>query len=563
MSLENIILQAPQKSGVYIFKRDRKVLYIGKAKNIKKRLQQHLKQATVNPKELALIKNSDNVEWILTRNEFEALVLEVNLIQLHKPPYNVLHKYGGGYPVLLLTKDQYPTVKVVRGTQHDGVLFGPFLQVKKAYSVKRFIHKLFKLRTCDPILSRTEPCMDYHLGLCSAPCVGLISKQEYELAVESVKALLKGNVSDILPKLYEKIEEYSSRLLFENCARIRDQIKALESIAKGQSVALLPFKSADLFYMLSDKLGLFLIRGGKLLDKKVFDLNNSEELEELILGYYYFNPPPDILLSNFPIKEDIKKWIKERHRKDIDFSEEIPTELISLIEENLSEELTPQNIEEVFKKLGLNAPQIIEGFDISHFYGDYTTGSCVVWEKGKMNKKKYRRYRIRKVTKGDDYEALREVLLRRAKAIKRNKEPAPDIWLLDGGKGQLAVGVEVRNLFCLETKVMALAKGEEVLLTEEGKKLNLTENPILYRIFGLIRDEAHRFALTYSRKLRSKHFFKDILTNIKGVGETRKKIIYRNFESLYDLIEADESELKRLGLPISLKQEVKKYLEGG
>ncbi|MEJ7556235.1 MAG: GIY-YIG nuclease family protein, partial [Aquificaceae bacterium] len=178
LSLEEL-QKAPEKPGVYLFKRGNRPIYIGKAKNLRDRLLQHYKLAEKDSKEKAIIENSTSVEWVITRNTFEALTLEVDLIQLHKPRYNVLHKYGGGYPLLLLTDEPYPTVRVVRGTEHRGQLFGPFFSTSKAKKVKRLIHKLFKLRTCDPMPERKEPCMDYHLGLCSGPCCGLIDKESY------------------------------------------------------------------------------------------------------------------------------------------------------------------------------------------------------------------------------------------------------------------------------------------------------------------------------------------------------------------------------------------------
>ena len=561
MEIDAIIRTAPEKPGVYIFKKGRKVIYVGKAKNLKKRLQQHLKLAQEDPKERAIVYGSEKVEWIITRNEYEALVLEIDLIQQYKPKYNVLHKFGSGYPMLLLTKDEYPTLKVVRGTDHEGELFGPFLQSRKAYKVKKLIHNLFKLRTCEPMPKRDEPCMDYHLGLCSAPCCGYISKEEYELSVQSAKALLTGEVSEVLPKLYQKIEEFSKELLFEKCAQIRDQIIALENIAKGQGVSSLPFKEADFFYKEGLRVGLFLIRAYRLVNKEIYDFESEEEIEEFLLGYYYSNYIPKVIILNFEVSQETKRWIKQRAKHPVELIKEIPKELKEIAQENVSEGLSPKLLEKEFKeKLNLPLPRIIEGFDISHFLGEATVGSCVVWKEGRMSKKDYRRYRIKTLSQIDDYAALEEVLTRRGKRILKGEVEKPDIWLIDGGKGQLNIGIKVKKVLGLSVKVMSLAKEEEILYTEDGKTLPLKKNPILYRVFGLIRDEAHRFALTYNRKLREKKFLEDILTKVKGIGEEKRKIIYRNFETLYDFIEAKDEELRKLGINPQLKQEVKKYL---
>ena len=559
--MEEFVRKAPEKCGVYIFKGKRKPVYIGKAKNIKKRLLQHIKLAEKDPKEFMIVNSARSIEWIITRNEYESLVLEIDLIQTHKPRFNVLHKYGSGYPMLLVTSDKYPTVKVVRGTQHEGFLYGPFLQTKKAHKVKKLIHKLFKLRTCDPLPKRDEPCMDYHLGLCSAPCCGYISQREYSLNLESAKALLSGEVSEVLPHLYGKLEEFSREMMFEKCAVIRDQITALENISKGQGVSGFTFKEGDFFFKLGLRLGLFLIRGGKLLSKEIYDFDKEEEVEEFLLGYYYSNYVPPLVVTNFKLNDEVKRWISSRAKREVEFSTSIPAELEEIARENVKENLNLKSLEEEFKtKLGIPLPAIIEGFDISHFYGEDTVGSCVVWEKGKMNKRRYRRYKVKSVKGIDDYQALEEVLRRRGKKLKEGREPMPEAWLIDGGIGQLNVAKRVKKILGLKINLFSLAKEEEILFTEHGDEIRLKDNPMLYRVFGEIRDEAHRFALTFNRKLREKKALEDTLSRVKGVGEVRKQIIYRNFESLYDFINAREEELKKLGIPVGLKQKVEKEI---
>lgn len=561
MDWYSLIDKAPERCGVYIFKGKKKPVYIGKAKNIKRRLLQHLKLSETDPKEFYILRDAEGLEWIVTRNEFEALVLEIDLIQTHKPKYNILHKYGGGYPMLLITDEPYPTVKVVRETQHRGELFGPFLQASRAYKVKKLIHRLFKLRTCDPLPERKEPCMDYHLGLCSAPCADLVSREDYALSVEGAKALLSGEVADVLPRLYNRIEELSKDMLFEKCAHIRDQIRALENITRGQGVSGLPYSSADLFFKLGRRVGLFLIRGGKLVSKETYDLEREEDVEEFLLGYYYSNCIPEVVLTNFDLSEDVKRWIERRAGRRVSFDREIPEGLLDIVEENVKEGIDLDLLKEEFGKLGVPLPKIIEGFDISHFCGEDTVGSCVVWEEGRMNRRRYRRYRVKTLSQIDDYGALREVLSRRARRLKAGQEPMPDLWLIDGGKGQLNVALKVRERYGLPVRVFSLAKEEEILFTEDGRELRLREEPILYRVFGLIRDEAHRFALSYNKKLRTKKALEEVLSKVKGVGEVRKRIIYRNFENLYEFVRADEERLRKLGLSPKLQQEVKRYLE--
>ncbi len=551
--------KAPDKPGVYIFKKGNRPIYIGKAKSIRDRLLQHYKLAEKDPKERAIVSNATKVEWIITRNVFEALTLEVDLIQLHKPRYNVLHKYGGGYPLLLITTGRFPTVKVIRGKEQNGHVFGPFFSVSKARKVKRLIHKVFKLRTCDPMPVRKEPCMDYHLGLCSAPCCGLIDESSYNLSVRSAMALLSGDVSGILEELYEKIEVEMQRMNFERCAMLRDQIQALEYLSKGQKVSGLEYNHADIIYQVGKLVGLFLIRSGKLVDKQVVVLDKEEEVEEFLIGFYYTNPLPRYLIVNFEPSEEAIWWL--RQRGSFELVREMDEELKRLIEENVEYQIDSSLLREEFQRvLNMELPERIEGFDISHFYGDYLVGSCVVWERGIMNKRAYRRYRIKSFKGIDDYRALEEVLSRRARKLKEGEECMPNLWLIDGGHGQLNVAIRVRDRYGLPIKVFALAKGKEILLSEEGKEIELTKHPLLYRVFGLIRDEAHRFALTYNRKLRLKEAMEDVLDKVKGIGEVKKRLIYRNFENLYEFLKADDRQLKRLGISPTLKQEIVKYL---
>ncbi|ADC88822.1 excinuclease ABC, C subunit [Thermocrinis albus DSM 14484] len=553
--------RAPESCGVYLFQRKGRPIYIGKAKNIKERLLQHYRASTSDPREKAILEQADSVDWFITRNEFEALTLEIDLIQTHKPKYNILHKYGAGYPMLLITEDPFPTLRVVRGAHHRGKLFGPFFTASKAYKVKRLVHSLFKLRTCDPMPIRKEPCMDYHLGLCSGPCCGKIDREDYLLSVMSAESMLSGEVGEVLPLLYQRIDQLMVNMEFEKCAVIRDQIQALERLGQGQKVSPLPYASADVFYRMGNVVGIFLIRSHKLVDKQIHTLESESQLEEMLAGFYYANVLPQVLLVNFPISEELIQWLQKRGACKILPLED--PELEKLLRENVGAAVPYQVLREEFlKTLSVPLPEVIEGFDVSHFYGEYVVGSCVVWEKGFMNKKRYRRYRIKSFEGINDYMALEEILSRRARRLKEGEEKMPDIWLIDGGVGQLNVGIRVRDRWDLPIKVMALAKEEELLITEDGRKIPLKENPLLYKVFGLIRDEAHRFALSYNRQLRLKNALTDILDKVKGIGEVKKRIIYRNFDNLYEFLQADPNYLKQLGIDPSLKQEVEKYLAG-
>jgi len=559
---KELIEKVPERSGVYLFKRGKDYIYIGKAKNLKKRLLQHLQAVKSDRKELAIFTKSDRLDYIITQNEYEALVLERQLINLHKPKYNVLFKHGSGYPMLLITDEEFPKVEIVRDFERKGTYFGPFFTVNKAKAVKKLVHKLFKLRTCDEFPRPGKLCMDYHLGLCSGPCVGKISKEEYQLAVESAKAFLSGEVGTVLPKLYQLIEHYSKRLEFEKCIPIKEQIEALENLVKGQNVLNLPFSEADiwLYHPSKEEVELYLVRARKLVGRERFDISEKlhEGLESWLYAYYSVNYVPSIVIykgSNVN-KEFLKRFLQERKKQPVELIDKIPLEVKPLIEINQSLEVGEETKELFEKVLKVPFPKRIEGFDISHFMGEGVVGSCVVWENGKMNRNCYRKYRIKTVKGIDDYASLKEVLSRRAKRIVKGQYPVPDIWLIDGGKGQLNVALEVKRYYKLPTFVVALAKREEILFTEDGREIPLKEHQPLYRIFGEIRNEAHRFALGYNRKLRKKKLFGQL-------KESERKILERNFENLYEVLNAEEDYLKRLGLNPALKQKIRKMYGKG
>ncbi|NPB05453.1 MAG: excinuclease ABC subunit UvrC [Aquificae bacterium] len=557
---KELVERIPERCGVYLFKRGKEFVYIGKAKNLKRRLLQHLQQAKSDRKELAIFAGSTHLEYILTTSEYEALVLERQLINLHKPKYNVVFKHGSGYPMLVLTEGPFPTLKIVRDFEERGTYFGPFFTVNQAKRVKKLVHQLFKLRTCEEMPVPGKLCMDYHLGLCSGPCVGKVKREDYRLAVEGAKAFLSGEVGRVLPKLYSKIEELARRMEFERCALLKEQVEALENLARGQKVLNLPFGEADVWLYLpkEEKVRLYLIRGRKLVGREEFDLSGKlhEGLASWLEAYYSVNFVPERVFyegGEVPSRETLERFLKERSKKTVSLQRGIPEELRPLVEVDAAGASAPEEaLERSFREvLKLPLPRRIEGFDVSHFMGEATVGSCVVWEKGRMKKSCYRRYRVKTVGKIDDYASLKEILTRRARRIVSGQYPVPDLWLIDGGKGQLSAALEVKERFKLPTFVVALAKREEILHTEDGREIPLKEHPELYRVFGLIRDEAHRFALGYNRLLRKKKL-------LGMLDERTAKLVERNFSDPYEVLRASDEYLRKLGLSPELKRTVRK-----
>jgi excinuclease ABC subunit C len=564
------INKAPEEPGVYLFKDSKKqYVYIGKAVNIKNRLKNHYQQLKVYPKERKIFKESSSIEWIITKSDYEAFVLENELIKQYKPKYNVRLKSGSSYPMLVITDEEYPTVKISRKFgEIKGEYFGPFLPARTARAMKELIHKLFKLRTCDPLPKRRLVCFDYHLGLCSGPCADKISTKEYKEDAKVAKAFLSGNVKNVIYELYDKINDYTNKLMFEKAAVIRDKIKAIEIAIKKQEIIGVGVEEADIFYFLSGRAYLIIVRGNRIVGKDELKVQN-EEFEEgneiAIITYYYSKDIyiPKTIITNKDLEdlENLKQWLLKAKNKGVEILTSLPEQVEGFIKRNMNIE-NIENLKSEFEKVfGFSLPNRVECFDISHLDGKFTVGSCVVWENGSMNKREYRRFRVRTVNYIDDFASLREVLTRRFRKYKVMDNP-PELVLIDGGKGQLSQGLAVRQELGLENlRVFSIAKKEEIIYTDNGKEIRFFENQELLKFFTKIRDEAHRFAITYNRKLREKEGLKSVLDNIEGIGEKRKEILYRTYKTLDNILKASDEELKKLGIPASVSQKIKEYLK--
>ncbi len=566
--IKRTVESSPEKPGVYLFKGENgKYLYIGKAKNIKNRLKQHLQSASIDPKEQKILSESVKLEWIITKTDYEAFVLENELIKQYKPKYNVRLKSGSSYPMIVITDEEYPTIKISRKYgEYKGYYYGPFIPARTARAMKDLLHKLFKLRTCDPMPVRNLVCFDYHLGLCSGPCAGKISKKDYRFDSKLAREFLDGNVKNVIYQLYDKIEEYSKKLMFEKAALVKDQIIAIENVVRKQEVLGLPIEEADIFYFLDSSVFLIVVRANRIVGKDVLEIregfSDSKEIHIIMEYYGKGNLIPNSIYTNIKSKDidNLKKWIKHIKKERVEISTDIPEEIVNFIERNIEDGVS-ESLKEEFRSLfGFELPDRIEGFDISTLQGHFTVGSCVVWEKGKMNKKEYRRFRVKTVEGVDDYAALREVLFRRFRKYK-DMENMPELVLIDGGKGHLKQGIIVKDALGLEKlRIFSLAKKEETLYTDDRKEIKLFEYQNLLRLFTRIRDEAHRFAITYNRKLREKESLKDILSNIEGVGKKRKEILYRTYKTIENIASASEEEMVKLGIPRNIAQNIKKYL---
>ena len=569
----------PDKPGVYIM-RDitGKIIYVGKAIVLKNRVRSYFRNlASHTAKVKALVSKVDDIETIVTENELEALILECNLIKEHRPRYNISLKDDKSYPYLKITlQDPFPRIFVTRRQVRDGAkYYGPYADAGALHATVKLIRELFPLRNCRN-MNVDRPCLQYHIKRCLAPCVGLIAQDEYAKMIKAVSLLIEGRTNDVLKDLKNRMQEEAEAYNFEEAARLRDQLQAVTRLGEQQK-AVTGGGDQDAIAFAKDNTGIclqiFFVRAGKLVGRDNFFLKaeNDETDEEIITAFvkqYYFESthiPREILLPVLPESKDlelIEQWLTEKGKHKVEFIQPqrgLKHELLKMVKENaeknLSERLRKGQIalksgEEAAKELqeaiGLSIPiHRMECFDISHTQGSETVASMVVFVDGDSSKKDYRRFKIRSAEgKPDDFKSMQEVVFRRYKDL----ENLPDLIIIDGGKGQLSSALEViRGLGLHEVMVIGLAKREEEIFKEGiSESLLLDKESDALKLIQRIRDEAHRFAITYHRKLRGKRNLVSVLDHIEGVGPKRREQLWRHFGSLENIKEAEVEEMASL-----------------
>ncbi len=566
----------PELPGVYLFKDGNgKVLYVGKAKSLRDRLSTHLSATDPNDKSYRIVKASSDFDYIVVKSEREALELEAELIKRHLPPFNVLLKDDKSYPYLVITDEEFPTVKIVRKKDSvKGEKFGPFIPPKNARKLKELLHRVFKLRKCKELKKREKPCLQFYIERCTAPCTGNVGKREYRRQVEGALSFLKGDVKGLIKRLYREIEEAAERLEFERAAALRDQLLAVKEVYSRSSLLFDSYPNCDIFY-LEERNGIFngvklTVRNGIIYGKETFSFDPVDPWEENLLeelftygkakidksvvgtiwlkNTYRDGEFPEKILTNFtPLETSIK-------------TEPIPEELLPLVKRNretVKVRYDLQELKEEYERVFYDQfPERVETFDISTLQGKATVGSCIVWENGKFVKDDYRRYRVKTVKGVNDYAAMEEVLTRRFKRIKNGEVKRPDLVLIDGGIGQLNVAIRVRDSLGLDFRVFSIAKKEELVFTDDGEVVETKKYPHLFRFFTSLRDEAHRFALSYNRKVRTKEMLKSPLDGIKGLGAKRRKLIEKFYPDLRELSATTPEELAKIGIPLKVAKEV-------
>ncbi|MCD6383158.1 MAG: excinuclease ABC subunit UvrC [Thermoplasmata archaeon] len=576
----------PSAPGVYIFKDgEGRALYVGKARDIRKRVASHINNPTI--KDRRILSRAEGVDYIITRGEMEATLLEEKMIKDLKPPYNVALRDDKSYPYLLLTtEDEYPGLFLVRGLKRrKGKLFGPYSGVREVRTALRYLRFLFPVRNCWVFRKRSRPCMEESLGRCPGPCAKEVDIEEYRDVVRRLESFLSGNTEDVIKVLEEKMRDAANSLNFELAAYYRDVIRGVKKIVEGAKLSL-PIRDFDLVE--ADEGGraacLLRVREGRIVGGETFlltdQLYSPEKAVEVFLEEFYqktSHAPPIIYVSHPP--EDImeiKRYIEGVVGRAIkimpagrDVNEARALALQNLrsklerVSRRLPRELSEEGIKELKKVLNLQVPPLrIEGVDISHFGGEEMVGSLVVFLDGRPAKSFYRRYKIKSVEGLNDPAAIKEVVKRRLKRLKEG-EGAPDLLLVDGGKGQLTAAVDARDSLGLtKPPIIALAKREEIVFVEGKKKpLVLSRSSPALLLLMAVRDEAHRFAISHVRKEKGK--VKSLLLSVKGIGNRRMERLMREFSSLEELSAASAREISlRAGIPLNVARELKKTLEG-
>ncbi|GIL17319.1 MAG: UvrABC system protein C [Oligoflexia bacterium] len=573
----------PTQSGVYLMKdMGGKIIYVGKAKNLRSRVRSYFGDSQdITPKTQVLVKHIREVEYILTKTEVEAFLLEASLIKKHRPKYNIRLKDDKSYPYIRLSwSDDFPRLYLARKVKKDGGLyFGPYTSGQAVRETIRFLNLTFRIRDCtDAVMkSRKRPCMTYQIGRCTGPCVGLVSKEEYRDDIEGAKSFLKGQDKKVLKELKDKMNKASHDERFEVAGRYRDSIAAIKAILEKQSVINAKSeKDQDAIGYYGDERGCLIqsihVRQGRVIGMRshyipMLDPHDAKEdprewLLSFLNQYYEDNYIPEEVLLPLDIGLDLTKLMEAvlQERSDHEVRVRFATDekgraLLDMANENAKShfekhvtksEKKNEGLKEIQEKLGMkDLPLRIECFDISTFQGKETVASQVVFEDGVPAKEHYRRYKIKTVQGINDFESMKEVLTRR---FQHQEYDEPQLIVVDGGKGQLGVALKVlEELQKDHIPIVGLAKArtlgdfkdQEIKSSEERFFLPGRQNPVVfksnseaYHILVGIRDEAHRFAITYHRKLREATTLESELDMIVGLGEKRKKDLLKKYPDL-------------------------------
>ena len=599
--LDHLIKRLPNLPGVYkMLGKNGDIIYVGKAKSLKSRVNSYFAKTIDHPKTRALVQRIDNIETIITRSETEALLLEQNLIKLHRPPYNVLLRDDKSYLYVFISADKpYPRLAYGRGKgQHQkGRFFGPFPSAHAAKQTLLMMQKMFMVRQCTNAFfaQRQRPCLEYQIKRCKAPCVGLVSPEDYADDVNNTIRFLKGEGTDLQVKLVGKMEQAAEDMNFEQAALYRDQLSMLREVQAKQAVYTVKGE-ADIIAIASQAgitcVHVMNVRNGQVLGGNNYfpdvDSENdiADNLSEFVSSFYFQvsdDLPEELIISHeLPDQTAMTEALTETFGKKVTIKTKVReqrNEWLTLAQMNANNALQTKlgdylEVKSRFNALNAVLKEPLQGksldriecFDISHTMGEATIASCVVADQGGLRKRDYRQYAIHGITGGDDYAAMKQVLNRRY-----SKQPLPDLLLIDGGKGQLNMAKDVLSELGIlpQTLLVGVAKGEgrkaglEVLHFIDREPLDLPADSKALHLIMHIRDEAHRFAITAHRKKRDKRRSSSVLEAIPGLGEKRRRELLNHFGGLQQLLGASQDEIGQVnGIGKVMANTIYKVLHG-
>ena len=570
-NLKAAVRDAPAQSGVYIMRnQDGQIIYIGKAKSLKNRLKSYF-TGEKDIKTSTLLKRVNSIETIIVSSEYEALLLENTLIKQHSPKYNINLKDGKTYPVIRITHEAFPRIfRTRRIVRDDSLYYGPFPNVYGVNIMLELIDKLFPLRKCKTI-KKNGPCMYYHIGRCKAPCKGKISVEDYNVFVQRVQKLLSGETESLIFDLTSQMHEAARALQFEQAARIRNTIKAIESLT-GEDSSVMDLNPENRDYIAWDSEGVlatftvFSMRGGKMTGRELYrtrSASDEQESIELFITSYYDaarRPPPKIFLQRIPDTEEeslLPGWFREKFGYEpslLAAAEKHHAAIMAMAHQNTAEDLRRRlkergagpALDELARALDLGTrPERIEGFDIAQLDGKHPVASLISFKNGIPDRKNYRYLKLRTVIGiVDDFAAMREAVRRRYSRLLREGKELPDLVLVDGGIGQVNAAKGVLDDLGIDCGLAGLAKREEEIWLPAAKEpLVLSRQSEALKVLQHVRDECHRFATGFNRRLRSKDLFFSTLESVEGIGPKRAEAIMREYETITKIAAAEPVEM--------------------
>jgi len=604
MALDEKLKAVPKDPGCYIFKDEKgEVLYVGKALSLRSRVRSYFQKSVRHgPRISRMVGKVTDAEFMVTDTELEALVLECNLIKRYRPPYNVIMRDDKSYPYIAVTMSEpFPRVMFTRRKRRDGTrYFGPFTSAFAVRDTLRLLHKLFPLIPCQKVWSgRNEqrPCLYYHLGQCMAPCAGLVNRAEYKQVIKNVVLFLEGRQEELAAKLHDEMEAAAESMEFERAAALRDKLASIDQVMQRQKVVSDTATDQDVVAIVKDERGacvqMFYVRGGKLVGQRSFMISASAEdspeltVQEFVKQFYSDSPevPREILLPvEIEERNIIQQWLRQRKGGAVTVGVPQGGQKLRLIEMAATnaelaltefksdlqrrEEWADGALSQLQEALELETvPLRIECYDISNTQGTAPAGSMVVMENGEAAKDEYRRFKIRfQPESPDDFAMMREVILRRLRAAQEQDEKfsrLPDLMVIDGGKGQLNAALKAMEEAGLSVPAVGLAKKQELVFRPgEPDPVVLPVNSPGLNLLIQLRDEAHRFALSYHRKLRAKRAVGSALEEIPGIGPRRQRLLLRTFGSVAAIRDATVPALAAVPtMTESMARRVKEYLQ--